>query len=140
MNELLSQLLAGAASWRGKGIDEYWLHVAYVGGDLDRFGEHDLTLVEDELWHSKDGGKWKTLSNGSIYWVFSVPGTFVWVRDMLTKVLPEQGAGPDSVTLRMNDEHGYVEYLKVQVAKRAADNFTLEIQDFGLGEHPNWRP
>lgn len=140
MNELLSQLLAGAARWREKEIEDYWLHAAYMGADLDRFGEHDVTQVEDELWHSKDGGAWKTLSNGSIYWIFSVPGTFVWVRDMLTKVLPQQNAGAEAVELRINEEHGYVEYLKVTVAKRASDNFTLETQDFGLGEHPEWRP
>ena len=140
MNEHLSKLLAGADRWRAKGIGDHWLHAAYMGADLDRFGEHDLAQVKNELWHSKDGGPWRVLSKGSIYWVFSVPGAFVWARDMLTKALPQQGAGPDSVTLRINEEYGYIEYLKVQVAKRAADNFTLEVQSFGPGDHPGRRP
>jgi hypothetical protein len=134
----LDRLMAGVRKWRGSSVGDYWIHVGYLGDDLPRVGEHELTRVEGELWHSKDGGNWQELLQGSIFWLFSVEGTFVWARDVLTKLLPKRDADDKCVELHINPEHGYVEYMRIQLAQRDQDNFTLEVKGFGEGAHPEW--
>jgi hypothetical protein len=138
MADTLNRLMDGVRKWRERGPKDYWIHVGYLGDDLTRVGEHELTRVESELWHSKDGGNWRELLKGSTFWLFSVEGTFVWARDVLTKLLPARGADESSVELHINPEYGYVEYMRVQLAPRDQDNFTFEVKGFGEGAHPEW--
>lgn len=137
MDEKLQALVEGINRWRAHNITDYWVHVSYLGSELHRFGEHDLTFTQGKLWHLR-AGEWHPLKKGSDFWLFSVPGAFAWTRDVLTKIAPQAGADPDAVTLRLNDEYGYVEYLRLEMGHRAGANFTFEVTRFGTGPHPDF--
>ena len=136
MSDPLATLMEGVNRWRQLGARDYWVHVGYLGGDLDKVGEHEVTHTEGKLWHSKDGGDWLEVAKGSSKWLFSVEGTFVWAKDIITKLLPKAEAGPEALELRCNEDFGYVEIMRLKLAKRDADNMTLEVKGFGPGKHP----
>lgn len=131
----LKKLVSGIESWREKGVGDYWIGVSYMGPAVNRFGDHDLTLVDGALWHHW-ADEWRRIERGSDYWLFSVPGAFAWARDLLTKVIPGQGDGAGTLELRLSDEYGYVEYMRFSAPGRDANNFTFEVRRFGEGEHP----
>jgi hypothetical protein len=133
----LQELVAAIERWRSHNIQDYWLHIAYIGAELNRFGDHDLTFTQGRLWHLWEG-EWREIKPGSDYWLFSVPGAFAWARDMLTKVLPASGMDEDAIELRFDPEYGYVEFMRVKVAKRDEHNFTFEVRAFGEGPHPDF--
>jgi hypothetical protein len=134
MNERLEELKTAIQCWRNHNIEDYWLSVGYLGAAVNRFGDHDLTCIQGRLWHLWNG-QWREVQTGSDYWLFSVPGSFAWVRDMIEHVLPEAGEG-HMLDVRYNEEYGYVEYLRVKAARRDAHNFTYEVRRFGTGAHP----
>lgn len=136
MNETLVALMDGVKRWRKLEMETYWVRLGYLGGDLNRVGEHEVTRAEGQLWHSKDGGDWVQIMKGSPNWLFSIEGTFVWAHDIITKLLPTAGAGPEALQLRCDEDFGYVAYLRLQLAQRDKDNLTLEVKDFGVGKHP----
>jgi hypothetical protein len=133
----LEMLVEGINRWRASNVTEYWVSVSYMGGELHRFGDHDLTFAQGKLWHHR-GGEWRVIEKGSDFWLFSVPGAFAWARDILTKVLPEVGATPDMCTVRCHPEYGYIELLQVEVGHRAEVNFTFQVTHFGVGPHPDF--
>jgi hypothetical protein len=133
----LQVLVEGINRWRVSNITDYWVHVSYMGGELHRFGDHNLTFTESKLWHLR-GGEWRVVEKGSDFWLFSVPGAFAWARDTLTKILPGIDANPDMCTVRCHPEYGYVELLQVEVGHRAEANFTFQVTRFGVGEHPDF--
>ncbi len=137
MDEYIKKLVEGINLWRSKEIEEYWIQAEYLGGDINRVGDHTFTVADGKLHHLWKG-KWREIETGKDYWLFSVPGTFAWARDMLTKILPEAEAGPEAITLRFNDEYGYVEHMDVKVAKRDATNVSYEVKVFGEGRHPDF--
>jgi hypothetical protein len=136
MSEHLATLVEGVGRWRQLSVTDYWIRVGFLGGDLEKVGEHEVTHAEDKLWHSKDGGDWVEVKQGSYRWLFGVEGAFVWTKDLITKVLPKAEAGADTIELRINEDFGYIEYLRLQLAKRDAENLTFEVKGFGLGKHP----
>ena len=138
MENLLWQLAEHVEHWRRLKVGDYWLHSRYLGSALHHLGEQDLTYTQDKLWHLRNN-EWHALEKGSDFWLMSVPGTFVWARDLLTKVLPEMGADADAVEVRYNADFGFVEYLRVNVASRDAANFTYEVTSFGVGVHAEWK-
>jgi hypothetical protein len=129
-------LMDGVKRWRTLAVTNYWIRVGYMGGDLNRVGEHELTHADGQLWHAKDGGDWIEVTKGSSRWLFGVEGTFLWANDILSKLLPGTGAGTEALELRCNEDFGYVEYMRLQLAQRDKENLTLEVKDFGLGKHP----
>lgn len=134
-DEKLSQLVEGINRWREKGVGNYWLHVGYMGPAVNRFGDHDLTVVDGQMWHSWDGS-WRRIERGSDYWLFSVPGAFAWARDLLTKVLPGQEGG--TLDLEIDGDYGYVKTLGFSAGTRDPNNFTFEVRHFGEGAHLNF--
>ncbi len=134
MEGLVQALIEGIERWRLHNVDDYWIRVDYMGAELNRLGDHVLTYVHGKLWHHWHGA-WREVEKGSDFWLFSVPGGFAWARDVLTKIIPATEVGDEAIELRFNDEYGYVEYMRVKVAKRDAHNFTLEIKGFGVGPH-----
>ena len=74
MNEQLQQLVDGVRTWREHNISDYWLRVSYLGGELNRFGDHELTYTNGKLYHSWRG-EWREIKKGSDFWLFSVPGS-----------------------------------------------------------------
>jgi hypothetical protein len=137
MDQQLQSLAESVNRWRSQDIQDYWVHVDYIGAALNRMGNHTLTFTGGQLWH-RWHDDWREIETGSDFWLFSVPGAFAWARDMLAKVLPAAEAGGDAVELRFNDEYGYVEYLRVKAARRDAANFTFEVKGFGVGPHPDF--
>lgn len=136
MSKHKKTLVEGANRWRQLQVTDYWLHLSYIGGDLNRVGEHEVTRAEGKLWHSKDGGDWLEVKTGAFYWLFSIEGLLVWARDIITKVLP--AAGDEVLEMTVNEDFGYVEYIKLDMAKRDGDNMTIEVKEFGLGAHPDF--
>lgn len=136
MSEPLAELLEGIERWRQLDVDDYWIRLSYMGGDLNKVGEHEVTREAGKFWHSKDGGDWRELMKGSLSWLFSVEGLFVWTKDIITKLLPQLEGGTEGLVFEINDDFGYVESLNLKLAKRDTDNMTIEIKGFGLGKHP----
>lgn len=137
MQEQLNDLAVAINRWREKGIEAYWIQVDYIGAALNRMGNHTLTFANGKLWHQWHGN-WREIETGSDFWLFSVPGGFAWARDMLLKVLPAAGSDDGAISLRFNAGYGYVEYLRVNAARRDAANFTFEVKHFGVGPHPDF--
>src|SRR5438309_2197729 len=117
MNEQLQALIDGIRTWREHNIQDYWLRVSYLGGELNRFGDHELTFTKGKLYHSWHGG-WREIEKGSDFWLFSVPGTFAWARDLMMKVAPDTDAGDEAVDVIIDDEYGYVRRLQLEVGHR----------------------
>ena len=138
MNEQMQALIDGVNRWRSSGVQDYWLHVDYIGSALNRMGNHTLTFTQGKLWHSWHD-EWREIETGSDFWLFSVPGGFAWARDMLTKVLSDEDIEAGALELRFNAEYGYVEFLRVKMSHRDAANFTFEVKDFGEGAHPDFK-
>lgn len=137
MDQHLQALADAVNRWRSKNIESYWWQIDYIGASLNRMGQQTLTFAQGKLWHQWHG-EWREIKSGSDFWLYSVPGSFAWARDMLTKVLPDSDAGPEGIDLRFNSEHGYIEYMRVKAAKRDASNFTFEVKAFGVGPHPEF--
>ncbi len=138
MADHLTNLVEGIQRWRWHGIEDYWVRVSYLGGELNRFGDHELAFVGGKLWHLWHG-EWREIKAGSDFWLFSVPGAFAWARDMITKVVPTSGVSEDVLSLRLNEEYGYVELLQYEAGHRDAANFTFEVKRFAEGMHPDFR-
>ena len=136
MSDHLEALSTHVEQWRQLSVQDYWVRLSYIGGDINLVGEHEVTRAEDKLWHSKDAGDWNELAKGSFKWLFSIEGTFVWTKDIITKLLPRAETGQDALELRFNDDFGYVEFMRLKMAKRDTDNVTVEVNAFGLGPHP----
>ena len=136
MSEHLDKLLESASRWRHIGVDDYWIHLGYMGADIALVGEHEVTHAEERLWHAKDGGDWVEVTKGSNRWLFSVEGMFVWAKDLITKVLPKADADAELLELRYDDDFGYVKYMRLELGKRDRENLTVEVKGFGLGKHP----
>ena len=133
MADQLDTLRQNIQRWRGKDVDDYWLNVSYIGAAINRMGDHDLTVIDGKLWHLWEG-EWREIEQGSDFWLFTVPGTFAWARDMLTKI----DISPEEIQLTFNAEFGYVELLRVQRPSRDQHNFTFEVRRFGQGTHPSY--
>lgn len=136
-DDKLKRLAEGITRWREKAVGDYWLHVSYMGPAVNRFGDHDLTVVNGQMWHNWKG-EWRRIERGSDYWLFSVPGAFAWARDLLTKLIPEQEGGVGTLDLELDDEYGYVKTLGFSAGTRDSNNFTFEVRHFGEGAHPNF--
>jgi len=110
------------------------MNVGYMGAAINRLGDHDLTMVNGQLYHLWND-TWRKIETGSDYWLFSVPGAFAWARDMI-KLL-----GDDDPRLEMacNEAYGYVEFLRVKEGHRDQHNFTFEVRRFGRGAHPSFK-
>ncbi|MGF1504880.1 MAG: hypothetical protein GYB64_09120 [Chloroflexi bacterium] len=134
MEEHLQNLIDGINRWRAQGISDYWLNFSYMGPVLHHFGDHTITVVGDKAFHAWDDD-WRVLAHGGDFWLFTVPGTFAWTRDILMKVAQD----PSAVTVRFDPQYGIVRGLSVKVAKRDEHNFTLDVRDFGVGKHPNFK-
>lgn len=133
----VDELIANVDKWRTSGISDYWLRVGYIGSELNRFGDHVLSYSDGTLYHQWDSD-WREIETGSDFWLFSVPGSFAWARDMLVKVVPtDQRVREDTVQLQFDDQYGYVKLLRVSVGERATSNFTFEVKGFGAGKHPD---
>lgn len=137
LDERLAELVENINRWRQAAIGEYWLRVSYLGGELNRFGDHELTFAKGKLWH-RWRGEWREIEQGSDFWLFSVPGAFAWARDMLTKVLPQRHESSDALTMIFNDDTGHLELLQFEAGHRDASNFTFEIKRFEAGAHPDF--
>jgi hypothetical protein len=97
-------------------------------------GNHDLTFSDGQLWH-RWHDDWRKIETGSDFWLFSVPGSLAWARDIVDKVLPATDAPESALELEFDGTYGYVKRLKVQMSQRDPSNFTLEIKAFGEGPH-----
>ena len=133
MSHHLSELVKGVNLWRSKSVGDYWLSVGYMGAAINRLGDHDLAVVDGQLYHQWDD-TWRKIEKGSDYWLFSVPGAFAWARDMIDLL------GEDDPRLEMacNEMYGYIEFLRVKADRRDEHNFTFEVRRFGQGRHPNF--
>ncbi|HQA67523.1 MAG TPA: hypothetical protein PK801_04305 [Aggregatilineales bacterium] len=127
-------LVRAIERWRDARIEEYWLGVSYMGPAVNRFGDHDLTVVKGELWHRWDG-RWRKIARGSDYWLFSVPGAFAWARDVLRRMQGGEQPQP-TLELEFDETLGYVKRMRLTAAGRDASNFTFEVRRFGRGPHP----
>lgn len=138
IDERLAELMSNVNRWRQSGITEYWLRVSYLGAELNRFGDHELTFAKGKLWHYWHGD-WREIVAGSDFWLFSVPGGFAWARDMLTKVLPERNEPSDVLRLSFDDQFGFLKILQFEAGHRDASNFTFEVKRFEAGPHPDFK-
>jgi hypothetical protein len=137
MSELMQELVEGIRKWREQDVEDYWLRVSYLGGELNRFGDHEMTYKGGTLYHLWHG-KWREIKQGSDFWLFSVPGGFAWARDLLTKVAPKTEVGEDALDIVIDDDYGFVKRLDFQVGHRDPENFTFEVTRFGTGVHPSF--
>lgn len=137
MDEKLKQLADNVARWRDKGVDEYWVHVGYMGPELHRFGDHDLTFTSGKLYRRWEG-KWRIVETGKDFWLFSVPGSFAWARDMLKSVMDQDDIPDDALIIEYDEDYGYVRLLKVAMGQRDGANFTFELKRFGAGTNPSF--
>lgn len=129
----MKELVQNISKWRASGPASYWLRVGYIGAELNRVGDHDLTVVGGVLYRRWEG-KWRKVEDGKDFWLFTVPGSFAWARDILMKVVPEANdVSDDDVVIEYDAEHGYIKTLKVSVGQRASANFTYEVKRFGSG-------
>jgi hypothetical protein len=124
----MSVLVKGINLWRSKKVSNYWLNVGYMGAAINRLGDHDLTMINGQLYHEWNGA-WRKIEMGSDYWLFSIPGTFAWARDMI-EMLDEDDPG---LEIACNEMYGYVEFLRVRADHRDEHNFTFEVRRFGQG-------
>ncbi len=132
----IDELTTNVEKWRISDISDYWLRVGYIGSELNRFGDHVLSMSGGTLYHQWDGN-WRTIERGSDFWLFSVPGSFAWARDMLLKVVPtDRRVHEDTVQIQFDSTYGYVKLLRVSIGERAVSNFTFEVKGFGVGKHP----
>jgi len=137
MSDHLEELKQNIQKWRSQNIDEYWVHVGYIGAAVHRFGDHVLTIADGKLYHQWQDD-WREIETGSDFWLFSVPGAFAWARDMITKVMPaDEKVSEDTLQITYNETYGYIELLRVSVGERATTNFTFETKAFGVGRHPD---
>jgi len=51
MDDLTQDLVEGIRTWREHNITDYWIRVSYLGGELNRFGDHELTQTKGKLYH-----------------------------------------------------------------------------------------
>ena len=130
-------LVENIGKWRSSGIDSYWVQVDYIGSALNRMGNHLLTYTDGALWHQWHD-EWRKIEKGSDFWLFSVPGAFAWVREMITTVGAAADDDPSPIQLQFDDERGFVKLLRVKMPSRDAANFTFEVKDFGAGAHPDF--
>ena len=137
MDEQLAALIEGINRWRQKHVLGYWVRVGYLGAELNRFGDHELTFVDGQLWHLWHG-KWRKIDEGKDFWLFSIPGGFAWARDMITKIVPETDLPSDALRLELDDDYGYVKMLQFEAGHRDASNFTFEVKTFFEGPHPEF--
>ncbi len=129
----MKELVQNISQWRSKGLASYWLRAGYIGAELNRVGDHDLTVVDGVVYRRWEG-KWRMVEVGKDFWLFSVPGSFAWARDILLKVVPEANdVSDDDVVIEYDAEYGYIKMLKVSVRQRASANFTYEVKRFGAG-------
>lgn len=130
-------LTENIGKWRASNVSDYWLRVGYIGSELNRFGDHVLSYSGRKLYHQWEHD-WRVIEPGSDFWLFSVPGSFAWARDMLIKVVPaDQRVSEDSIQLQFDEQYGYVKLLRVSVGERAVSNFTFEVKRFSVGKHPD---
>ena len=137
MADHLQTLKDNVNRWRNSGIEEYWVQIDFIGAAMNRMGIHELTTSGGKLYHERHGD-WREIETGSDFWLYSIPGTFAWTRDMLTKILPAAGVGDEGIELEFNEEYGYVQHLRVKAAKRDASNITFDVKKFGVGTHPEF--
>jgi len=135
MSSSLDTLAASLQVWRSKNVNEYWLRVDYIGSALHRMGDHTLTYANGKLWHYWHD-RWREVRPGSDFWLFSVAGSFAWARDMIHEVGNVEGA----LQLKMNQDYGYVEMIRVKMPERDAVNFTFELKSFEAMIHPEFEP
>ena len=134
---MTAELMEHINRWRSKNVEDYWVKISYLGSELNRFGDHDLTFVEGKLWHFwRDD--WREIKTGSDFWLFSVPGGFAWARDIITKVLPDRAEAADALRVEYDDEYGYVKLLQFEAGHRDPTNFTFEVKRFGEGPHDSF--
>lgn len=138
VDDRMAELVRNINLWREWEATEYWVKVSYLGGELNRFGDHELTFVDDKLWHLWHG-EWREIKRGSDFWLLSVVGAFAWARDMITKVLPQRNEPSDVLRIVYDDEYGYVKLLQFEAAHRDASNFTFEVKRFELGPHEAYK-
>jgi hypothetical protein len=138
MEEHLNALKEGIRRWRECQVGDYWLSASYIGAAVNRFGDHDLTVVDGRLYHLWHGA-WREIAQRSDFWLFAVPVTFAWARDLLTKELPAAGAGADAIELRFDADYGLIRLMRVHFPARDAHNFTYEVRHFAKGPHPDFR-
>lgn len=140
MQEKLELLLQHVDLWRSRNVVDYWLRASYLGGELNRMGDHVLSYASGRLYQEASP-MWVEIEKGKDFWLFSVPGTFAWARDMIVKVAPADPSVTDaSIIIEFDEEFGFVRLLKVAVGKRASANFTYEVRAFGVGVHERFLP
>jgi hypothetical protein len=137
MAEQMNALVDAITLWRSKNVSRYWVRVGYLGAELNRFGDHELTFADGQLWHLWHG-KWRKIDDGRDYWLFSVPGSFAWARDILTKILPATDAPQGALTIELDEDYGFVRRLQFEAGHRDAANFTFEVKHFSEGAHPEF--
>lgn len=138
MSYELTSLVSAIQRWREKGVEDYWVQVDYIGSSLNRMGNHVLTVKNGKVWHQWHEA-WREIEVGSDYWLFTVPGSFAWAREMINSIGNSAAAETPPVVLQLNPDYGYVELLRVKMPERDAANFTFETKSFGVGTHPDFR-
>lgn len=137
MDELTSALAEAIRRWRDQEVADYWLSVAYIGSAVNRFGDHEMTVVDGAAWRLVEWG-WRRVGVGSDFWLFTVPGAFAWARDLITKVIPPRPDAAEVLTVEYDDEVGFVRYMRFNAGQRDPLNFTFEVRRFGRGPHPDF--
>lgn len=137
MDERMRALGEAIRRWRAQDVADYWFDVAYIGSAVNRFGDHAVTVVDGEAWHLTEDG-WRRLDVGSDFWLFTVPGTFAWARDIISKVLPGHPDTAEALEIEYDDEAGYIRYMRFNAHRRDQHNFTFEVRRFGQGAHPEF--
>lgn len=132
MDEHLNQLVAAVARWRQQGSTDHWVRFSYMGPVLHFFGDHTVAFLGGSTYHAWQGD-WRQIQPGGDFWLFTVPGTFAWARDMITKVAPAANAAPDALTIQYDPTMGYVSHIRARFAKRDEHNFTLDVRKVGTG-------
>lgn len=137
MDDKVQALKSAVNRWRSKNVSDYWLSFSYMGPVLHHFGDHTISVVGGQPYHAWDDG-WRELKKGGDFWLFTVPGTFTWARDLMLKVAPKANASPDAIAITFDEGYGYVTKLDVKFAERDGQNFNLDVRSFGEGPHPNF--
>jgi len=132
MDTRLAALASHIQMWRESGIIDYWMHVGYMGGELHRFGDHDIAVKEGQLWRRWEGS-WRQVLPGKDFWLFSVAGAFAWARDLIGN----EAIDEDALTILFDEEAGYIKLIRVATGHRDVANFTFEVKRFGRGVHPD---
>ena len=137
MQALLNELKFNISKWRDRGPDDYWIVVSYVGGEFNRLGDHTLTIMGDDIYDQVYDGSWRKINKGSDYWLFTVPGTYAWARDLITKVLPDAGGDASNIEIEYGPM-GQITHVQIRMPSRDAHNLTLDVRGFGAGQHENF--